>query len=94
LGVILPRNNNIVSLYRPRSSRIDLGHVPERDRGFIAPVYRGWKSSCTGAEIERLKREIDDCWITRYQTADTPAARVLGFTGGIGLRMSGWLRRR
>ena len=73
----MPRNNtNIASIYRPRSSRIDPGHVAERDRGFIAPVYRGWKLSCTGAEIERLKREIDDYWITRYQTADTPAARV------------------
>ena len=70
----MPRNNtNTASIYRPRSSRIDPGHVAERDLGFIAPGYRGWKLSCTGSEIERLKREIDDHWLNRYLAAETPA---------------------
>jgi hypothetical protein len=64
---------NSASIYRIRK---DPGHVAEHDLGICSPLYRGFRLTCTGAEIERLKRAIDDHWSALYLAANDPAERV------------------
>jgi hypothetical protein len=45
------------------------------DHGEIAPVYRGFKLTCTSTDLPRLQKAIDKFWLNAYFGAQTPAAR-------------------
>lgn len=54
------RIGNGAALYRVRvRPPVGRTRTADHDLGIIAPIYRGWRLACTGAEIERLKRWIN-----------------------------------
>ena len=59
---------------RARSYKVP-DHVAGHDLGIISPVYRGFKLHCTGADIERLKRSVDEYWSRRYFAEQTLTGR-------------------
>jgi hypothetical protein len=61
------RIGNGAALYRVRvRPPVGRTRTADHDLGIIAPIYRGWRLACTAAEIERLKRAVDQFWSDQY----------------------------